>query len=85
MSGRKYKSGADTEYYHNVLKRVIAVIKYLAIRGLASRGTVRFARQCKSFIGGAEINIEWERKNGEEEVNKMAKVNNMVERENMAE
>ncbi|GFY31734.1 zinc finger MYM-type protein 1 [Trichonephila clavipes] len=27
----------DTEYYHNVLKRVVAVIKYLAIRGLAFR------------------------------------------------
>ncbi|GFX48485.1 hypothetical protein TNCV_583851 [Trichonephila clavipes] len=29
----------DTEYYHNVLKRVIAVVKYLAIIGLAFRGT----------------------------------------------
>ncbi|GFX17273.1 uncharacterized protein TNCV_1064751 [Trichonephila clavipes] len=29
----------DTEYYHNVLKRVIAIVKYLAIRGLAFRGT----------------------------------------------
>ncbi|GFW98877.1 zinc finger MYM-type protein 1 [Trichonephila clavipes] len=29
----------DTEHYHNVLKRVIAVVKYLAIRGLAFRGT----------------------------------------------
>ncbi|GFW50462.1 zinc finger MYM-type protein 1 [Trichonephila clavipes] len=29
----------DTEYYHNVLKRVIAAVKYLAIIGLAFRGT----------------------------------------------
>ncbi|GFV54191.1 zinc finger MYM-type protein 1 [Trichonephila clavipes] len=29
----------DTEYYHNVLKHVIAVLKYLAIIGLAFRGT----------------------------------------------
>ncbi|GFX06128.1 zinc finger MYM-type protein 1, partial [Trichonephila clavipes] len=29
----------DAEYYHNVLKRVIAVVKYLAIIGLAFRGT----------------------------------------------
>ncbi|GFV12229.1 zinc finger MYM-type protein 1 [Trichonephila clavipes] len=29
----------DTEYYHNVLKRVIGVVKYLAIIGLAFRGT----------------------------------------------
>ncbi|GFS52614.1 zinc finger MYM-type protein 1 [Trichonephila clavipes] len=27
----------DTEYYHNVLKRVVAVVKYLVIRGLAFR------------------------------------------------
>ncbi|GFU27380.1 zinc finger MYM-type protein 1 [Trichonephila clavipes] len=29
----------DTEYYHNVLQRVIAVVKYLAIRGVSLRGT----------------------------------------------
>ncbi|GFT85472.1 zinc finger MYM-type protein 1 [Trichonephila clavipes] len=29
----------DTEHYRNVLKRFIAVVKYLAIRGLAFRGT----------------------------------------------
>ncbi|GFW77453.1 DUF4371 domain-containing protein [Trichonephila clavipes] len=29
----------DKEYYHNILKRVIAVVKYLAVRGLAFRGT----------------------------------------------
>ncbi|GFX07990.1 zinc finger MYM-type protein 1 [Trichonephila clavipes] len=29
----------DTKYYHNVLKRVITVVKYLAIIGLALRGT----------------------------------------------
>ncbi|GFU94451.1 DUF4371 domain-containing protein [Trichonephila clavipes] len=29
----------DTEHYHNILKRVIALVKYLAIRGLAFRGT----------------------------------------------
>ncbi|GFW92879.1 zinc finger MYM-type protein 1 [Trichonephila clavipes] len=29
----------DAEYYHNVLKRVIAAVKYLAIIGLAFRGT----------------------------------------------
>ncbi|GFU38669.1 hypothetical protein TNCV_434651 [Trichonephila clavipes] len=29
----------DTEYYHNVLKRVVAIVKYLAVRGLAFRGT----------------------------------------------
>ncbi|GFX32932.1 zinc finger MYM-type protein 1 [Trichonephila clavipes] len=28
----------DTKYYHNELKRVIAVVKYLAIIGLALRG-----------------------------------------------
>ncbi|GFX96467.1 uncharacterized protein TNCV_1441411 [Trichonephila clavipes] len=31
--------GKDTEYYHNVLKRVILLVKYLAIRVLAFRGT----------------------------------------------
>ncbi|GFW09001.1 zinc finger MYM-type protein 1 [Trichonephila clavipes] len=29
----------DTEYYHNVLKRVVTIVKYLAMRGLAFRGT----------------------------------------------
>ncbi|GFV11144.1 zinc finger MYM-type protein 1 [Trichonephila clavipes] len=29
----------DTEYYHNVLKSVLAIVKYLAIRGLPFRGT----------------------------------------------
>ncbi|GFY07472.1 zinc finger MYM-type protein 1 [Trichonephila clavipes] len=29
----------NTEYYHNVLKRVVTIVKYLAIRGLAFRGT----------------------------------------------
>ncbi|GFV96043.1 zinc finger MYM-type protein 1 [Trichonephila clavipes] len=29
----------DTKYYHNVLKRVIAAVKYLAIIGLSLRGT----------------------------------------------
>ncbi|KAF2900347.1 hypothetical protein ILUMI_05829, partial [Ignelater luminosus] len=28
----------DTEYYHNVLKCVVAVVKYLSVRGLAFRG-----------------------------------------------
>ncbi|GFU25243.1 zinc finger MYM-type protein 1 [Trichonephila clavipes] len=28
-----------TEYYHNVLKRVIGIVKYLAVKGLAFRGT----------------------------------------------
>ncbi|GFS50399.1 transposable element Tc3 transposase [Trichonephila clavipes] len=35
----KEQLGKDTEYYHNVLKRVVAVVKYLAIRGLAFRCT----------------------------------------------
>ncbi|GFV57613.1 zinc finger MYM-type protein 1 [Trichonephila clavipes] len=29
----------DTKFYHDVLKRVIAAVKYLAIIGLAFRGT----------------------------------------------
>ncbi|GFV26807.1 zinc finger MYM-type protein 1 [Trichonephila clavipes] len=29
----------DTECYHNVLKRIAALVKYLAIRGIAFRGT----------------------------------------------
>ncbi|GFW54843.1 hypothetical protein TNCV_2654821 [Trichonephila clavipes] len=31
----------DAEYYHNVLKRVILAVKYLAIRGLSIRGVPR--------------------------------------------
>ncbi|GFS67119.1 zinc finger MYM-type protein 1 [Trichonephila clavipes] len=35
---RKEQLRKDTERYHNFLKRVIAVVKYLTIKGLAFRG-----------------------------------------------
>ncbi|GFS94179.1 zinc finger MYM-type protein 1 [Trichonephila clavipes] len=47
----------DTEYYHTVLKRVIAAVKYLAIIGLAFRGTeeVFGFPHNGNFMGALEI------------------------------
>ncbi|GFW90671.1 zinc finger MYM-type protein 1 [Trichonephila clavipes] len=51
----------DTEYYHNVLKRVISVIKYFSIRGLATRGTEKvFGPPYNSnFMGTLELQAEF--------------------------
>ncbi|GFV20695.1 uncharacterized protein TNCV_777401 [Trichonephila clavipes] len=47
----------DTEYYYNVLKRVVAIVKYLAIRGLAFRGTedVFGSPHIGYFMGALEL------------------------------
>ncbi|GFU72299.1 zinc finger MYM-type protein 1 [Trichonephila clavipes] len=52
----------DTEYYYNVLKRVIAVVKYLAITSLAFRGTeeVFGSPHNGNFIGGLELLAEFD-------------------------
>ncbi|GFX73273.1 zinc finger MYM-type protein 1 [Trichonephila clavipes] len=49
----------DTKYYHNVLKRVIMVLKYLAIR---VRGTeeVFGSPRNGNFIGALELPAEFE-------------------------
>ncbi|GFW23267.1 zinc finger MYM-type protein 1 [Trichonephila clavipes] len=54
---RKY-----TEYYHNVLKRVVTVVKYLAIRGLAFRCTeeVFGSPHNGSFICALELLVEFD-------------------------
>ncbi|GFV01002.1 zinc finger MYM-type protein 1 [Trichonephila clavipes] len=49
----------DTEYHHNVPKCVAAVIKYLAIRGLAFRCTEEaFGPHNRSFICALELLAE---------------------------
>ncbi|GFX01226.1 zinc finger MYM-type protein 1 [Trichonephila clavipes] len=50
----------DIEYYHNVLKRVIAVVKYLAVRGLAFSGTeeVFGSPHNGNFMGALELLAE---------------------------
>ncbi|GFV65435.1 zinc finger MYM-type protein 1 [Trichonephila clavipes] len=51
----------DIEYYHNVLKRVIAVVKYLAIRGLAFRGTEEvFGSHKGNLMGALELLAEFD-------------------------
>ncbi|GFV06495.1 zinc finger MYM-type protein 1 [Trichonephila clavipes] len=52
----------DTEYYHNVLKRVIVAVKYLAIRGLAFRGTeeVFDSPQNGNVMGALELLDEFD-------------------------
>ncbi|GFU00285.1 zinc finger MYM-type protein 1 [Trichonephila clavipes] len=52
----------DIEYYHNVLKRVIAVVKYLAVRGLAFRGTeeVFGSPHNGNFMGALELLAEFD-------------------------
>ncbi|GFX69565.1 zinc finger MYM-type protein 1 [Trichonephila clavipes] len=52
----------DTEYYHNVLKRAIAAVKYLAIIGLAFRGTeeVFGSPRNGNFMGALELLDEFE-------------------------
>ncbi|GFU66026.1 zinc finger MYM-type protein 1 [Trichonephila clavipes] len=52
----------DTEYYHNVLKRVTAAVKYLAIIGLAFRGTEEVFRSPHNgnFMGALELLDEFD-------------------------
>ncbi|GFW16607.1 zinc finger MYM-type protein 1 [Trichonephila clavipes] len=52
----------DIEYYHNVLKRVIAVVKYLAVRGLAFRGNeeVFGSPYNGNFMGALELLAEFD-------------------------
>ncbi|GFX70865.1 zinc finger MYM-type protein 1 [Trichonephila clavipes] len=51
----------DTEHYHNILKRVIAIVKYLAIRGLAFRGTEEvFCSHNGNFMGALELLAEFD-------------------------
>ncbi|GFT59749.1 zinc finger MYM-type protein 1 [Trichonephila clavipes] len=54
---RKY-----TEYYHNVLKRVISVVKYSSIRGLAIRGTKKIfgSPHIGNFMGTLELLAEFD-------------------------
>ncbi|GFV91520.1 zinc finger MYM-type protein 1 [Trichonephila clavipes] len=52
----------DIEYYYNVLKRVVAVVKYLAIRGLAFRGTEKVfgSPHNGNFMGAMELLQEFD-------------------------
>ncbi|GFS84337.1 zinc finger MYM-type protein 1 [Trichonephila clavipes] len=52
----------DIEYYHNILKCVIAVVKYLAIKGLEFRGTeeVFGSPHNDNFIGALELLAEFD-------------------------
>ncbi|GFT63875.1 zinc finger MYM-type protein 1 [Trichonephila clavipes] len=52
----------DTEYYHNVLKCVIVAVKYLAIIGLALRGTeeVFGSPHNGNFMGALELLDEFD-------------------------
>ncbi|GFW97893.1 zinc finger MYM-type protein 1 [Trichonephila clavipes] len=52
----------DTEYYHNVLKCVVGIVKYLAIRGLAFRGTeeVFGSPHNGNFMGTLELLAEFD-------------------------
>ncbi|GFX55413.1 zinc finger MYM-type protein 1 [Trichonephila clavipes] len=52
----------DTEYYHNVLKRVVAIVKYLAVRGLAFRGTEEGfgSPHNGNFMGALELLAEFD-------------------------
>lgn len=52
----------ETEYYHNVLKRVIAVVKFLSIRGLAFRGSeeVFGSPHNGNFMGALELLAEFD-------------------------
>ncbi|XP_045456065.1 uncharacterized protein LOC123665878 [Melitaea cinxia] len=52
----------ETEYYHNVLKRVIAVLKFLSIRGLALRGSeeVFGSPHNGNFMGALELLAEFD-------------------------
>nr|XP_015923711.2 uncharacterized protein LOC107451972 [Parasteatoda tepidariorum] len=47
----------EADYYHNVLKRVIAVVKFLGIRGLAFRGSeeVFGSPHSGNFMGALEL------------------------------
>ena len=52
----------ETEYYHNVLKRVIAVVKFLSVRGLAFRGSeeVFGSPHNGNFMGALELLAEFD-------------------------
>ncbi|GFX42116.1 zinc finger MYM-type protein 1 [Trichonephila clavipes] len=52
----------DAEYYHNVLERVVAIVKYLAIRGLAFRGTEEGfgSPHNGNFMGALELLAEFD-------------------------
>ncbi|GFX40156.1 zinc finger MYM-type protein 1 [Trichonephila clavipes] len=60
VTGAKLRK--DTEYYHNVLKRVIAAVKYLAVIGLVFRGTEKVfgsPHNC-NFMGALELLDEFD-------------------------
>ncbi|KAF2882158.1 hypothetical protein ILUMI_24014 [Ignelater luminosus] len=52
----------DTEYYHNILRRVVAVVKYLSVRGLAFRGYKEIfgSPHNGNFIGALELLAEFD-------------------------
>ncbi|GFT83904.1 zinc finger MYM-type protein 1 [Trichonephila clavipes] len=52
----------DTEYYHNVLKRVIVIVKYLVIKGLVFRSTeeVFASPHNGNFMGALELLEEFD-------------------------
>lgn len=52
----------EIEYYHNVLKRVIAVVKFLSVRGLAFRGSeeVFGSPHNGNFMGALELLAEFD-------------------------
>ncbi|GFV85052.1 zinc finger MYM-type protein 1 [Trichonephila clavipes] len=52
----------DTEYYQNVLKRIVAIVKYLTMRGLKFRGTeeVFGSPHNGNFMGALELLAEFD-------------------------
>ncbi|GFW58532.1 zinc finger MYM-type protein 1 [Trichonephila clavipes] len=62
LSSRDEQLGKDTEYYHNVHKWVISVVKYSSIRGLAIRGTEKVfgSPHIGNFMGTLELLAEFD-------------------------